>query len=67
MLPGSALTQVSWERGSEHSSKLSATFSVLQNAGIQDREWPCLSTRPWRAAVCVMGAESPPWGCPESS
>lgn len=46
VLPGSALTQVSWERGSEHSSKLSAAFSLLHNAGIQSRRGPCLSTWP---------------------
>lgn len=45
VLPGSALTRVSWERGSEHSSKLSATF-LLHSAGIQGKERPCLSTWP---------------------
>lgn len=31
-LPGSALTQVSWEKGSEHSPKLSATHSPAAQA-----------------------------------
>lgn len=65
--PSSALTQVSWDRGPEHSSEPSAAFSSLHTAGIQGREGPCLPTWPWRAAVCVVGAESPSWGCPESS
>lgn len=56
VLPGSALTQVSRERGSERSSKLRATFSLLHNPGIHGREGPCLFSWPWRAAVCVMGA-----------
>lgn len=58
--PSSALTQVSWDRGPEHSSEPSAAFSSLHTAGIQGREGPCLPTWPWRAAVCVVGAESPP-------
>lgn len=44
VLPGSALTQVSWERGSEHSFKLGAAFSLLHNPGIHGREGSCPST-----------------------